>query len=50
MHYRRLPLSGMNNARELGGWHTPEGMTQYGVFLRTEVPSAITEEDRQGRI
>jgi protein-tyrosine phosphatase len=45
MQYRRLPLSGMHNARELGGWYTPEGLTQYGVFLRTEVPSAITEED-----
>ncbi len=45
MYYRRLPLAGMHNARELGGWYTPEGMTQYGVFLRTEVPSAITAED-----
>ena len=45
MEYRRLPLVGMHNARELGGWYTPEGVTRYGVFLRTEVPSAITEED-----
>ena len=45
MQYRRLPLAGMHNARELGGWCTPEGLTQYGVFLRTEVPSAITEAD-----
>ena len=45
MNYRRLPLDGMHNARELGGWYTPEGVTRYGVFLRTEVPSAITEED-----
>ncbi len=45
MQYRRLPLAGMHNARELGGWYTPEGLTQYGVFLRTEVPSAVTDED-----
>ena len=45
MQYRRLPLTGLHNARELGGWYTPEGLTQYGVFLRTEVPSEITEED-----
>ncbi len=43
--YRRLPLTSLHNARELGGWHTPEGMTQYGVFLRTDMHGALSEED-----
>lgn len=45
MQYRRLPLTGLNNARELGGWTAPEGVTRYGVFLRSEVPTRLTEED-----
>lgn len=45
MSYRRLPLEGMHNARELGGWYTPEGMTQYGVFLRADLHDALTEAD-----
>ena len=42
MQYRRLPLTGLTNARELGGWSTPDGTTGYGVFLRSEVPSQVT--------
>lgn len=45
MEYRRLPLTGLTNARELGGWYTPNGVTKYGVFLRTEVPFELTKED-----
>lgn len=45
MEYRRLPLTGLTNARELGGWNTPYGITKYGVFLRTEVPYNITAQD-----
>lgn len=45
MRYRRLPLAGMSNARELGGWSTPDGITRYGVFLRSEVPSRVSEAD-----
>ena len=45
MEYRRLPLTGLTNARELGGWNTPNGVTKYGVFLRTEVPFELPEED-----
>ena len=45
MQYRRLPLTGLTNARELGGWNTPNGLTKYGVFLRTEVPYGLTAED-----
>ncbi len=44
-HYRRLPLDGLNNARELGGFPTPYGATEFGVFLRCEVPSALTKRD-----
>jgi len=47
MEYRRLPLTGLTNARELGGWNTPYGLTKYGVFLRTEVPVNVTEEDKR---
>lgn len=47
MRYRRLPLVGMSNARELGGWSTPDGVTRYGVFLRSEVPSGVTEADME---
>ena len=44
-HYRKLPLIGIHNARELGGWHTPDGVTQYGVFLRTDMHEEVTPED-----
>ncbi len=44
-NYRRLPLTELHNVRELGGWHTPEGMTQYGVFLRTDMHGAPSEAD-----
>ncbi|MBR4157756.1 MAG: tyrosine-protein phosphatase [Oscillospiraceae bacterium] len=44
-HYRKLPLIGLHNARELGGWHTPDGVTQYGVFLRTDMHEEVTPED-----
>ena len=42
---RKLPLVGLHNARELGGWQTPEGVTQYGVFLRTDMHEAVAPED-----
>ena len=45
MGYRKLPLTGLHNARELGGWPTPDGMTQYGVFIRTDLHEQVTEED-----
>lgn len=43
--YRRLPLSGLKNCRELGGYAVPSGITKYAVCLRSEVPSALTPED-----
>ncbi len=42
---RRLQLANLHNARELGGWHTPDSMTQYGVFLRTDMHATPTAED-----
>ena len=42
---RRLPLAALHNARELGGWHTPDGVTRCGVFLRTDMHAAPTGED-----
>lgn len=43
---RRLPLTGLKNARELGGFPTRDGkVTKYGVFLRSEVPVRLTQED-----
>ena len=43
--YRRLPLTGLINARELGGYNIPDGTTKYGVFIRSEVPSKLTDSD-----
>ena len=41
--YRRLPVEGLCNARELGGFPTVDGrMTNYGRFIRGEVPRAVT--------
>ncbi|MBO4832355.1 MAG: tyrosine-protein phosphatase [Oscillospiraceae bacterium] len=41
--YRRLPVEGMCNARDLGGYPASDGrMTNYGRFIRSEVPRAVT--------
>ena len=45
--YRRLPLEGLCNARELGGYPTPGGATKYGVYIRSEVPRILTEADKR---
>lgn len=45
-NYRRLPLSGLCNARDLGGFFTLDGkLTKYHRFIRSEVPSSVTTED-----
>lgn len=45
-HYRRLPLEGLKNARELGGYPTGSGgATRFGIFIRSEVPEHLTEND-----
>jgi protein-tyrosine phosphatase len=43
--YRRLPLDGLRNARDLGGYPAAGGITKYGRFVRSEAPCALTERD-----
>ena len=45
MAYRRLPLKGLCNARDLGGHQTTRGVTRFGAVLRCEAPRALTAED-----
>lgn len=45
IEYRRLPLDGLGNARELGGYAFDGGVTRYGVFLRSELPQEMSESD-----
>ena len=43
---RRLPLDGLYNARELGGFPTVDGkVTAYGKFVRCELPRKLTGGD-----
>ena len=43
--YRRLPVDGMFNVRELGGYPTADGrVTRCGAFIRSEIPRKITAE------
>ena len=42
--FRRLPLGGIPNLRDLGGWAVMSGVTQCGVFLRSALPQYIDEE------
>lgn len=43
-YYRRLPVDGMYNVRELGGFPTADGrITRYGFFIRSEIPRKITK-------
>jgi protein-tyrosine phosphatase len=44
--YRRLPLEGLYNARDLGGYPATGGkITKYGVFVRSDAPRCLTEGD-----
>lgn len=46
VYYRRLPLMGLHNARDLGGYPTRYGKsTQFRRFVRSEVPKSLTAED-----
>ena len=45
MTYRRLPLTGLCNARDLGGHPTVNGVTRFGAVLRCEAPRALAKED-----
>lgn len=45
-YYKRLPLEGMSNCRDLGGYPTKYGkITNYGVFVRSEAPVDVTQRD-----
>ena len=46
MAYRRLPLEGLRNARDLGGYSTHDGgITRFSKFIRAESPKRVTEAD-----
>lgn len=43
---RRIPLSGTENTRDLGGHPLPDGkMTAFGHFLRSGVPKELSPQD-----
>lgn len=42
-YLKHLPVGGLSNCRDLGGFACDGGVTRYGVFLRSEVPYRITE-------
>ena len=43
--YKRFPIKGIPNMRDLGGWPAKGGITRYGVFLRSALPSSVSQED-----
>lgn len=46
MFTRRIRLKGLYNTRDLGGFPTRDGgVTRFGVFLRSEAPVELPEED-----
>ncbi len=46
MPTRRLMTKGLYNARDLGGFPTKDGkVTRFGVFVRSEAPVGLPEED-----
>ena len=45
LQYRRLPLQGSLNTRDLGGFSVPGGVTKFGVFIRSDSPSALLPAD-----
>ena len=48
IHLRHIPMDGLENARDLGGYATNDGgATRYGVFLRSELPENLSEADFQ---
>ncbi len=40
-YWKHLPIPGLLNCRDLGGFAASGGMTRYGVFLRSEAPCQI---------
>lgn len=45
IYYKRIPFDSLENARDLGGYAVPGGVTRYGVFLRSELPEHMTAAD-----
>ena len=41
---RRLPLKGLCNARDLGGYAADGGVTRFGVYVRSEAPCGLPPE------
>ena len=42
---RRLPLTGTDNTRDLGGYPVPGGFTRWGMTFRSDAPVNLTRED-----
>ena len=42
-HMKHLPVPGLSNCRDLGGYPAANGVTRYGVFLRSEAPCQVPE-------
>lgn len=40
-YWKHLPVPGLSNCRDLGGYPCDGGVTRYGVFLRSEAPCAV---------
>ncbi|WP_024345648.1 tyrosine-protein phosphatase [Lacrimispora indolis] len=45
MTYRRYPMKGIANFRDLGGYFCKDGVTKWGVFFRSTSLYKATEED-----
>lgn len=46
-YYKHLPVPGLLNCRDLGGFACDGGSTRYGVFLRSEAPCQVDEQGLQ---
>lgn len=42
---RRIPLAGVYNVRDLGGYQADGGITKWGVYLRSAAMDNITDQD-----
>ena len=42
-HLKHLPIPGLFNCRDLGGFAAEKGVTRYGVFLRSEAPCNLEQ-------
>ena len=43
-YVRRLPVPGLQNCRDLGGYPAQGGVTRFGVFLRSEAPCQVSRD------